>query len=477
MPLREISATQITARLRVDNPWWNTGEVTDYYQRLTPRLYFPSFYRLVTSRQPHRAAVLMGPRRVGKTVLLFHVIQGLIAEEGVAAQKIIYLSLDTPIYGAADLDRLFQLCLKANNLDGQEAGCYVFYDEVQYLKDWEVHLKSLVDTYKSTKFIASGSAAAALRLKSQESGAGRFTDFSLPPLTFHEYIHLKSLNRLIQERRDTYAGRSFISYATADIDRLNEEFIRYINFGGYPEVSLSPTIQRDPARYLKSDIIDKVLQRDLPTLYGIQDVLELNRLFTTIAFNSGQEFSYDSLSNTSGVSKATIKRYINYLEAAFLIRVVHRLNNAGKRFTRATHFKIYLTNPSIRSGLFAPIKDGDEHLGSLVETAIFSQWFHRERQSIFYARWNKKGGEVDIVGLHKARLTPVWAVEIKWSNRAFQRPGELKALQNFAAANKLDTAVVTSKDQTGTKNVGGLELKFQPAALYCYTVGRRSLRD
>jgi Holliday junction resolvase-like predicted endonuclease len=156
---------------------------------------------------------------------------------------------------------------------------------------------------------------------------------------------------------------------------------------------------------------------------------------------------------------------------------VHRLNNAGKRFTRATHFKIYLTNPSIRSGLFAPIKDGDEHLGSLVETAIFSQWFHRERQSIFYARWNKKGGEVDIVGLHKARLTPVWAVEIKWSNRAFQRPGELKALQNFAAANKLDTAVVTSKDQTGTKNVGGLELKFQPAALYCYTVGRRSLRD
>ena len=65
----------------------------------------------------------------------------------------------------------------------------MFYDEVQYLKDWELHLKSLVDTFRSTKFIVSGSAAAALKMKSDESGAGRFHDFSLPPLTFNKYIH------------------------------------------------------------------------------------------------------------------------------------------------------------------------------------------------------------------------------------------------------------------------------------------------
>ena len=52
-----------------------------------------------------------------------------------------------------------------------------FFDEIQYLKNWEIHLKSLVDRNRRTKFIASGSAAAALRMKSIESGAGRFSDF------------------------------------------------------------------------------------------------------------------------------------------------------------------------------------------------------------------------------------------------------------------------------------------------------------
>ena len=61
---------------------------------------------------------------------------------------------------------------------------FIYFDEIQYLKNWEVHLKSLVDSYPDYKFVATGSAAAALRLKSMESGAGRFSNFILPPLTF-----------------------------------------------------------------------------------------------------------------------------------------------------------------------------------------------------------------------------------------------------------------------------------------------------
>jgi hypothetical protein len=51
-------------------------------------------------------------------------------------------------------------------------GFFVFYDEIQYLKDWEIHLKSVIDTFLYSKFVGSGSAAAALKKKSQESGAG-----------------------------------------------------------------------------------------------------------------------------------------------------------------------------------------------------------------------------------------------------------------------------------------------------------------
>ena len=92
-------------------------------------------------------------------------------------------------------------------------------------------------------------------------------------------------------------------------------------------------------------LIKKVLLRDLPSLYGISDVQELNKLFTTIAFNTGNEITVESLAKSSGVSKNTIKKYIEYLEAAFLIKVVNRIDVTSRRFKRATFFKVYLTNP------------------------------------------------------------------------------------------------------------------------------------
>ena len=162
-------------------------------------------------------------------------------------------------------------------------------------------VKSLVDTRANIKAVVSGSAAAALKLKSDESGAGRFTDILLPPLTFYEYLELLNEGDIVTKP----------NFQTNDIKSLNEKFIYYLNFGGYPEVIFSPQIQSDPARFIKSDIIDKVLLRDLPSLYGISDIQELNYLFTTLAFNTANEVSLEELSKNSGVAKNTIKNISN----------------------------------------------------------------------------------------------------------------------------------------------------------------------
>ena len=107
--------------------------------------------------------------------MLHHTIQELI-DEGVPAQKIIFITVENPIYTNIALEELFKYALEAIGNQNPK-GCFVFFDEIQYLKDWEIHLKTLVDSYRGTKFIVSGSAAAALKFKSNESGAGRFTDF------------------------------------------------------------------------------------------------------------------------------------------------------------------------------------------------------------------------------------------------------------------------------------------------------------
>lgn len=71
---------QILGRLKIDNPWWTEGRIPSYYQEMSPRLYLDIFYPLVRDVSIQRALILMGPRRVGKTVMLYHSIQRLIDE-------------------------------------------------------------------------------------------------------------------------------------------------------------------------------------------------------------------------------------------------------------------------------------------------------------------------------------------------------------------------------------------------------------
>lgn len=115
------------------------------------------------------------------------------------------------------------------------------------------------------------------------------------------------------------------------------------------------SFKKDPRQFIRHDIIDKVLLRDLPSLYGITDVQELNSLFNMIAYRSGDQFSYQKLAQVSGVKKDTLKKYIQYLEAAFLIKLIHRTDYTARSFKRDVNFKIYLTNPSLRCALFEPI--------------------------------------------------------------------------------------------------------------------------
>lgn len=468
-----ISTEDIIGRVRAENPWWEGAHaINDSYLAMKRRPYFDLFFPLVEMQFPNRAVVLMGPRRVGKTVMIYHTIQALI-DKGIPAYSICYFSADHPIYNGLSLEKLLDFYGKASGSNSKTENVFVFFDEVQYLKDWEIHLKSAVDRFPKIKFIASGSAAAALRLKSTESGAGRFTDFLLPPLTFYEYLYLLDKTDLLEEPSDESAafGRFYLA---KNIEELNKQFVAYLNFGGYPEVILSPTIQSDPARFIKSDIIDKVLLRDLPSLYGIGDIQELNSLFTTLAFNTANDVSLEALSQTSGVAKNTIKRYIEYLEAAFLVKVVHRVDRNAKKFRRANFFKIYLTNPSMRAALFSPVKAGDSAVGSLAETAIFSQWFHSSTTTLYYARW--PDGEVDIVCLD-AEQKALWVVEVKWSDRYSEHPEELKSLVAFCRDNPLQAPpLVTTITRTISREISGVTIRFVPASQYCYTVGYNLIR-
>ena len=126
---------QVIERMNMDNPWWTTGLIPADVQQMNRRLYLDSFYKLVRDVNVRRGIVLMGPRRVGKTIMIYHTIERLI-KDGVNPQSIIYLSIDTPIYNGMSLEMLLNIAKKSLAQLPTDEGFYVFYDEVQYLKDY-----------------------------------------------------------------------------------------------------------------------------------------------------------------------------------------------------------------------------------------------------------------------------------------------------------------------------------------------------
>lgn len=475
----QIPHQEVLRRLGTDNPWWIAGQGIDAEESRWPRrAYFRPFLKLVRDAQVRRAVVLIGPRRVGKTVLIKHLISQLL-EDGVAGTQILFVSLDTPLYSGRSLESLLHMFIDLHH-HGAGKPLWVLFDEVQYLKDWEVHLKSLVDTYPHVRFVASGSAAAALRMKSRESGAGRFTEFILPPLTFAEYLAFAGLEDVLVREAPAAAGQP-VAYLANDIHLLNVEFVNYLNYGGFPEAVMNQAVRSDPSRFLRQDIVDKVLLKDLPSLYGIGDTQELNRFFNVLAFNTGNEVGLEDLSKHSGITKAKLSDYLEYLEASYLIRRVHRIDDNALRLQRARTFKVYLTNPSIRSALFGVVGADDEAMGNLAETAVWSQWLHDSEvsRSLHYARWKagRQDLEVDIVSVDPRTQKPRFVEEIKWSDRASQDASEIRGVRELSQKHRLArTALVTTRTYAGHGEVGGQPIAFVPVALHCYTIARNTLQ-
>lgn len=476
-----IPEQQILKGMVADNPWWTTGHIFSDYDAMHPRMFLSPFMQLLRSMPCGRSIVMLGPRRVGKTVMMFHAVKELLTE-GVPHRKILFFSVDNPLYSGMSLEQLLDAALKATKqeVSPDMEGYCIFFDEIQYLRDWERHLKVMCDRHRKARFVASGSAAAALRMKSMESGAGRFTHFSLPPLLFCEYLAMTGADSLVVPAMVEWFGERSRGFDCVDYGLLNEKFCDYINFGGYPEVVLSMQQRINPGRYIKEDIVDKVLLRDLPGLYGITDTRDLYRLYIHIVYRTGEEFTYEDLSKESGIRKETIRRYLEYLESAFLIKVLHKVDENARRFQRVTTFKIYVTNPSVFSAIFSPASPADAVFNHLVETAVYSQLaFMKSADSLYYANWKKgrRAGEVDFVRLGMLSQKPERALEVKWSDRYFSQVGELQSLLDFMVANSMGRSVVTTLSAAGSRQVGDITLQYVPTALYAYAAGYNALES
>lgn len=455
------------------NPWWKTGTVNRQLAKTYKRLAFYDAMRLLDEQQIRRTVVLTGTRRVGKTTIQYQMIEELL-NRGVPPQKIIFVSMDHPMLKLSGFNDILD-CYHENIYSNQDV--YYFFDEVQYAQDWDKWLKTLYDMQPETRIVATGSASPALVKGNQESGAGRWSVIQVPTMSFYEYCDLLNLERPVLPPDLKVSDLLTMSQTerTAimlQLSKVQNHFNRYLQVGGFPELALADN-DLLAQQIMREDVVDKVLKRDLPSLYKIRNATELERIFLYLCNVSSEIVSIDAIAKElSGVSRPTVENYIRYLESANLIYQSLPVETSGKRVLKSKP-KIYIADAAIRNAVLMDdsFLTNPTEMGKVVETAVYkhiAMFYYQKAASVGYYRGGKASKEIDIVV--ESFTNEKIFIEVKYREGApIPNNDAIVELCNEAVASII---VTKNADDYGVHNTPqGIDLLRIPAFAFLYILG------
>ena len=276
--------------------------------------------------------VMTGIRRSGKSVMLELVKQELL-EMGVRAEQFISINFEDMRYLHLCTAQVLhqEILTRAEGIAGK---VYLFFDEIQEVKDWEKCVNSLRVALDCDIYIT-GSNAKLLSGELATYLGGRYVEFVIYPFSFAEFLELY---------------RPTTPQAT-----VQQCFQQYLLFGGMPYLSRL-NYQEEPVRQYLSDLYDSVQLKDIVKRNKVRDVDLLERILAYVMANVGTTFSTGSLtkffkSEQRSVSPETVLNYIRYCCDAYLFYQVKRQDLQGKQIL-ATSEKYYIADHGIREAVF-----------------------------------------------------------------------------------------------------------------------------
>ncbi|MGO5061696.1 ATP-binding protein [Lawsonibacter sp. LCP25S3_F5] len=276
--------------------------------------------------------VMTGIRRSGKSVMLELVKQELL-EMGVRAEQFISINFEDMRYLHLCTAQVLhqEILTRAEGIAGK---VYLFFDEIQEVKDWEKCVNSLRVALDCDIYIT-GSNAKLLSGELATYLGGRYVEFVIYPFSFAEFLELY---------------RPTTPQAT-----VQQCFQQYLLFGGMPYLSRL-NYQEEPVRQYLSDLYDSVQLKDIVKRNKVRDVDLLERILAYVMANVGTTFSAGSLtkffkSEQRSVSPETVLNYIRYCCDAYLFYQVKRQDLQGKQIL-ATSEKYYIADHGIREAVF-----------------------------------------------------------------------------------------------------------------------------
>ncbi|MGK6350376.1 ATP-binding protein [Parapedobacter sp. DT-150] len=329
----------------------------------------------------NKVLLILGTRRVGKTVL----INKLVKEYNAPAV----------VLNGEDLDiqELLQRRSAAHYQKIVGAAKLLVVDEAQAVPEIGKILKLMIDTQPELTIVATGSSSFDLLNKAGEPLTGRKIQFQLYPIA---QMELKDRETFLETRQ-----------------HLEERLV----FGSYPEVLSLPSY-REKENYLY-ELVQSYLLKDILSFEGIRQADKITKLLRLVAFQTGSEVSYNELGNQLGISKNTVENYLDLLSKVFLIyRLSAYSTNQRKEISKGS--KWYFTDNGIRNAIINDLRllDIRQDVGSLWENYLITERIKRNsylNEHVQYYFWRNYNQQVvDLIELHSGALH---AYEFKYNSK------------------------------------------------------------
>ena len=398
------------------NPWHRSGEVPRALAPAPERFLARVLWRRLLVDDPRRHHVVLGPRRVGKTTVLYQTVRRLI-KAGISAGKIWWLRLDHPLLVQESLGEIVSVLLEGSRATTSDP-LYLMLDEIVYAESWDLWLKTFYDEHWPVRIAATSSGTAALRKRRHESGVGRWEEHHLMPCLIDE-AHLltgavlpaepalRPPGSTLGETLDALQPGPMLDSSVADMRNF------LIMVGGFPELltrSWSRSSETGSAdfedqvlesqRILRGDAVARAVYQDIPQAAGVDNPMNLERLLYLLASDVTGILSPTRLSGELGIAQPTLDRYVSFLEQAYLIFALPNYSGSEHSIQRRGR-KLYFTDCAVRNAALqrglAPLHSAEEQgvlLENLVAASLRVLTLHA---GVRLHHWREGTSEVDLI--------------------------------------------------------------------------------
>lgn len=378
------------------------------------------------------AQVVIGVRRSGKSTLCHKVL----LEHNV---KYGYANFDDDRLANLQTEDLNTVLSCIYQIYGTDIK-YIFLDEVQDVDGWHLFVNRLLRT--NLHVVVTGSNAKLLSGELATHLTGRYNEIHLFPFSFREYCEYHNI--------DTN-GVTTKTEATT-----KRAFMEYITMGGFPELQNI----RNKRGYVQS-LLEAIVTKDIRLRFKIRNVDVLRKTANHLINNVCQEVNYGSIAELLGTTDQTVKKYVDYLQQAFLIQLLNKHSFKSKE--RIRNAKAYIVDPGLqnnRENSFAA-----ENVGWRLENVVYTELLRKcsnDFLDIYYYKASPRSKEVDFVVCNQDKAVELIQVAYDIDNeKTFNR--ETSSLVKASTALRCDNLTLIAFTQTRDEKIDGKRIKILSA--------------